>query len=173
MHTAVTGLTGCGKSTLVMKLFRGFRRQGFPTMVLTAVEEDLPRWQQVADFVTMDEEAFDRVFWSPASRGFMAAIDEGSEFVGRYDKVFTKCFTRGRRRASLFAIAQRTTDLNRSARSQCQQVIAFGQDAGDAKALISDTGKRELIQVADLERYEYLVARRFEKEVRRGRVTPL
>lgn len=156
-----------------MKLCRGFRQAGTPVLVLTAVEEDLERWRQVSDYVTMDQDAFDRVFWAPGSRGFVAVIDEGDEFVGRYDELFKKCFTRGRRRASLFAVSQRTTLLNRTARSQCQQVIAFGQDADDARALIKDTGKKQLLEVCNLERYEYLVARRFEKEVRRGRVTPL
>lgn len=173
MHTHITGITESGKSTLVMHLFRSFRRQGYPTMVLTAVEQDLDRWRSVCDYVTTDPEAFNRVFWSPRSRQFMAAVDEGPEFIGRWDKALKPLFTRGRHQgASLFAIGQRVTELNRTVRSQCRQAIAFQQDASDALALVKDFGKRELMQVAQLPQYEYIAVQRFG-EVRRGRVSPL
>jgi hypothetical protein len=173
VHTHVTGITESGKSTLVMHLMRDFRRQGHPTMALTAVEPDLAKWRSVCDYVTMDPDAFARVFWSPRTRGAMVAIDEGPEFIGRWDQTLKRCFTMGRHQgASVFAIGQRVTELNRTVRSQCRQAIAFQQDASDAAALVKDFGKKELHQVAQLPQYEYLVVQRFG-EVRRGRVTPL
>lgn len=172
MNTLLTGLTESGKTTMGVKLLADFRRAGFPTCVLTSQPGDLDRWRQVADWVTMDANAFMRVVFSPRSRRFMAAVDEGQENVGRWDTHMVKLGTQIRHRGgSALFISQRAVDINRTIRSQCRQVIAFQQDQQDAKLLANEYGYQELLGVSKLAQFEYLWCQRFGG-VKRGRIQP-
>lgn len=160
-HTLITGITESGKTTMLLYLLAGLRAKGFPTMALTAEPNDVPRLKRVCDFVTMDKDQFLRVFFAPKTWGVAAAVDEGADTIGRYDKEMRAMATRGRHRAMCFFSTQRATDINRTIRTQCRHVITFAQDGKDAELLASEYRHPPLRDAATLKQFEYMKASRF------------
>ncbi len=160
-HVLLTGITESGKTTMLRYILAGLKKKGFPTMCLTAEPNDIPALQKVCDWVTMDREAFLRVFFSPNTWRVVAAVDEGPDTIGKYDSEMRAMATRGRHRAICLFSSQRVQDINRTIRTQCRHIITFAQDGADADLLAREYRQPSLRDAATLKQFEYMKASRF------------
>lgn len=170
----VAGLTESGKTTFIIEQLGIAKRKGLPTMACTAKPSDVPRYQRVCKFVTMDMKIFMKVALSPRTFGAVLGVDEvaDEEIGGRYDqggskKLATQYADRG---SCIFGV-QRAVDMHKTVRTQCRFVVAFAQFPSDAKLLAIEYNAPELLESANLKQFQYIKAERYG-EVGYGSIKP-
>lgn len=170
MHTLISGVTECGKTTLGKNLARLHQAQGFRVLVLTSVWEKWP-----ADYQTTTQEDFLKNFWD--SRECVAFIDEAGDTVGKYNKAMTQTATKGRHWGhQCYYLVQSPTLIDSNVRKQCSQLFCFAIAQNDADLLADEYLQPKLKQAPTLKQFEYYRALRFGRDgkplIEMGRSAP-
>ncbi|MFA4974396.1 MAG: hypothetical protein WC683_17455 [bacterium] len=158
MHTLITGVTECGKTTLGKRLAKQHRDAGIGVLVLTAVFEKWP-----CDYITTKQSDFLDTFWG--SRSCMAFVDEAGETVGHYTDTMKAIATRGRHYGhSCYFLVQRPKMIDPNVRGQCTQLFCFSIGQEDADDLAREWNQPELKNASKLRKGEYYRCLRFNDD---------
>lgn len=157
MHTLITGVTECGKTTLGKRLAAAHEKSGGGVMVLTAVFEKWP-----CAYITTDQQDFLDVFWG--SRCCFVFVDEAGQTVGHYKDTMTAVATRGRHYGhSCYFLVQRPKLIDPNVRGQCTQLFCFSIGQEDADDLAREWNQPELRNAPKLRKGEYYRCLRFNE----------
>lgn len=121
-HTACLGQTGSGKTFATQCIAASIITQGMKTIVLHKPDE--PWSAASASWQTHDPEEYLRMYW--ASRNVACFMELSDADVGKYDKRFHDCFTRGRHGGRHnFYLSQRAAQVHPNIRENCASLLLF------------------------------------------------
>ncbi len=163
-HKFVVGETGTGKSRLIMtRLCPAWLHVGRPVVVLDPIGRKWP-----ATFVTKDPDEW--LATLQRSWGCVAVWDECGQMCFEKPDIARRlawCVTVGRNlHHETYLVAQRTTMVPPSLRSQCSSAFVFNQAQPDAEAISKQYGDPILLGSAVIPPGHAFVRRRFKPTVK-------
>lgn len=155
LHSLIIGITGCGKTTLATQISTGYSKRGRKVLILDPLMDR--RWTGHV-FQDSDE------FLAEASKQRQCAlfIDESGEMIGRYKDEMFWLATRARHYGhDSHFVCQRAQQLALTVRTQCESLACFRVSEMDAKLLADDWARPELKEACNLDKGEFIYAKRF------------
>lgn len=146
-----------GKTTLAKRIAQDYNSKGISTLVLDPILD--PEWH--AHYITKDGAEF--LDYAGQSLNCALFIDESGESIGRHGGEMNKIATRYRHlghRAHF--ICQRTQQLDKIVRDQCEFLFLFRVSRSDSKLMAEEYGHDELENAYMLERGQCYFAQRFK-----------
>lgn len=160
LHVGIFGPGLSGKTTLAKMLSRQYWLSGIKSIVLDPVGDN---WGPQA-FATADPQKF--LAMISAERQCAVFIDESSETIDR-DKTKTPLFTRIRHNGHrMHVIGHDGMSLLPVMRQQLQTLFLFRQDRKPLKVWAELLSEPQILQAAELDQYEFLWCRLYERPVR-------
>jgi GTPase SAR1 family protein len=152
-HFLVVGLTGTGKTTLLVNLSNDLIDAKMPVAVLDPHLEE--RWD--VDYLT--DSPSDFLSYAKQTRiPHILIIEEAGETIGRYGGDMNWFATQARHGGHIVLFcAQRTSQVDPTTRNNCRNLIAFEQNPKDAQLLYETFNNRLLLKSADLKIGEFIV----------------
>lgn len=156
-HTAIVGMSGCGKTYLARQMAAQATATGRPVIVL---DPKGTRWDG-AQLVETDPHRFLSI--AKASRGCLVVIDEAGVGLDRNDRDFDWFATMSREWGhNCVFLTQRAAQVHPNIRENCYKLALFKCSAAAARTWAEEFAQEELARATSLERFVFYWADRFD-----------
>ena len=146
-HWLIVGMTESGKSTLARALAAEYTKAGHTPIVLDVTRNK--QWGAKAIIFTDPDELLAYVQDPKKCLRQPIFIEESGLSVGKYDEQFQWLTTFSRHHGMrCHTVAQRAEMVNKTIRSQCTNLAAFGLSIDDAKSYAREFNGQEIMQCA-------------------------
>lgn len=153
MHGLILGIINTGKTTLAIQIAK---QQVKRREVIWYSPIRDPRLNFVSLFIS-DREKFLALVTNPKFKNALIVFDESSQTLPASDKEASAFVVVARHAGhQLLIIAQRASQVNKTAREQCSQAFVFRQGPDDAELLARQFSEPRLRECPNLKKGEYL-----------------
>lgn len=158
-------MTESGKTSLAVQLSYRFETRGVPRIILDPMND--PRWRPVpeVDWQGWNVDEFKKL-WKQNQQCALF-LDEGGKSIGKYAPEMAEVVTMARHWGhETHIIGQRPQQMDATIREQLSEVYLFRCSPLVAKIFAEEFAQREILLSTELQRGEFIIAKRFEKPVK-------
>ena len=159
-HFLIVGMTGSGKSSFARALSREYAKAGNTPIVLDKMRNR--EWGANSIIFTEPEEFLKYVQDPKQCLRQPIFIEEAGLSIGRYESEYQWLTTFSRHHGfRTHIVAQRAEMVDKTNRSQCENLIAFGLAFDDAKAYAREFNGQEIMQTTTFRPGTYIHKTRY------------